>query len=620
MRANSIRLLGVSIASISACLAVSGLSGAVLAQDAVTLPNPVDADTVIEQEPVSQAQPQTADPEDAIIVRGLAERQSSWKRAETELVVIYSNGSESRIREAAEEVHQLHYLMSKIFDRLDAVDETQKLEITLIGNDEFMQSMRLTNWRAAEGPFGGPVQNQRYYNPRIDGAKMAVTRADLYFSAASGGAGNQFNEFLSGPSIGDDLGGDDLDDSGFSDDPSAFDFVDESGGDQERPWEQALLAGYAQHYVTTYLPEAYPRWYIDSIGALFSTVRLNDDGELEYGRSPPAFRGLYNHSQEMDLAELLTTGEAGEDVVWSSHHAWLLGHFFFLSPDNPERKMQLAQYMGAIANGRTLAEAATVFGDLERFQKEVDRYGVRRTRYAKVEYEPMEDVDPVISSLGVTEAAVMDERLQLDSRLILPSLTDGDTTSEDLAELETARDAAKASRDKWMADLRDDVAQLSPNANALLLLAEAECRLGNYDACIRAADEVIAEFSGDTRAPSWKAIALIQQAADSPPNLRQDRVKAARALVKAANRVDPDAVMPLVAYFRSFTDIGEAAPEEALFGMLRVIQLVPNAPEPRLLLGQELLRQSRADAARQVMLPLLNGPWDSPERQMALRN
>lgn len=641
MPSRSTALSATSFVSMASCLAMLMTASAARAQAAqqpllpaespaqsVTLPGDLDAATSIEEE--APAQPQDASsqaatgPADQIVVRGLNERMSSWKRAETDNIIIYSNGSESVLRKAAIEVEQLHFLLSKIFGRLDAEDETQKLCVTLIGNADFMESMSLVNWRAAEGPFLGPVQNQRYYDPRIDGAVMAVTRADLFFSAASGATQRAAQEFFGSFGDSDFAGGgfdeDGFGDSGFNDDPGPPDFIDNSGGDQERPWEQALFAGYAQHYITTHLPEAYPRWYIDGIGALFSTFRVNDKGNIEYGRSPPAFRGLYNNSDRVDIAELLASGAAPEGSIWSSHHAWLLAHFFFLSADNQNRKTQLAQYMGAIANGRTPQDAVKVFGDLEKLQDEINAYGSGRSRFATVPLAELEAVNPDIRSLGVTEAGVLQEQFEIDARLILPPLPLADTPPKDAERMQRAHERALVARDKWMDDLRRDVAGLAGYPEALLLLAQAECRLGNFDACLAAAEGVLADTPNDQRALSWKAIALVNKAANLPPETRAAEAKAARALVVAANRANPDALMPLVAYFRSFTDAGEPAPEAAMLGMLKVIQAVPNAPEPRLMLAQELRRQSRTRPAETILLPVVMGPWDSPERQLALSN
>ena len=600
-------------------------------QPSVALPSGPDAPLATEEEAPLPIPTEVSDENDRveIVVRGINERISSWKRAETEHVIIYSNGSEKNLRKAALQIDQLHYLLSFIFGRLDAPDTTQKLRITLIGDVDFMDSMKLVNWRSSEGPFAGPVQNQRYYDPRIDGAIMAVSREDLYFSAAIGSVAGQGNDFFTGaggnifsdPGFSDDGFDDDgFGDSGFNDDPGPPDFIDTNDGDQTRPWEQALFAGYAQHYITTHLTAAYPRWYIDAVGALFSTVRINDDGAIEYGRSPPAFRGLYNNSEKIDIGALLAAGEAGPGEVWSSHQAWMVAHFFFLSSEKPQRKQQLAQYIGAIANGFAASDAVRVFGDLKALQKELNAYGARRTRFATVPLTDVEFAEPDIRSLGVSQAALLKKQVEIDARLTLPPLPASTATSTEAEQAQKQRERAIALRDQWIGDLRESAKAQPANLAAWLLLAQAECRLANFVACNAAADQVLMDEPNDLSAMSWKSIALVNQAVASASENREEQIREGRALAVAANRSDPDAVLPLIAYFRSFTDAGLTAPEPALRGMLKVIDTVPNAPESRLMIAQELQRQGRREAADSIALPLKGGPWNSPERELAVQD
>ncbi len=609
-------------ASLSA-LMVSSVSSFAVAQTAPAAPNSVPpiadnappaaipnalGDNIATEEEAKSANVELPVVKEEIVVRGLKERKSSWKRIETEHVIMFSNGSESKLRQAAIDLEKLHFLMSKIFGRLNAVDDTKKLRITLIGKQAFMQSMRLTNSRSAEGPFTGPVQDQRYYDPRIDGAVMAVSRDNQKFSVSNSFASEQDSQLYEGSG-----------DEGFDDDPSLSDFGDGGAVEIERPWEQALFAGFAQHYVTTHFPSAYPRWYIDAVGALFSTMTVRKNGNIEYGRAPPAFFDLYAQSKPIKIAEILITGEPGKNAIWSSHHAWLLAHFFFLSPTTQIRKQQLAQYMGAIAKGRRPEDAVKVFGDLNQLQKEIDTYANQRIRFAVVPGGNAPSDPPDIQAMSAAQAEILKWQLQIDARFILPELPSTDIAPDRAKKMKKLYDAARILRTEWMADLRKSVAQFPRNTDALLILAEAECRAGDFAACITVADRVIDQMPNDVSALSWKAIALVNQAAQEPQAVRRDRIIAARKLAVFANKSDPEAQLPLIAYFRSFTDAGDVAPEAALRGMLKVIQLVPNAPEPRLLLSQELIRQSRLGAANTILQPLLKGPWDSPERRAALQ-
>jgi len=95
------------------------------------------------------------------------------------------------------------------------------------------------------------------------------------------------------------------------------------------------------------------------------------------------------------------------------------------------------------------------------------------------------------------------------------------------------------------------------------------------------------------------------------------RLKAARAEIARANRADPDNPLPLLAYYRSFAEAGEAPPDIAIEGLMKVVDTVPTAPGPRLLLGEALVRRGNSAAARRTLLPVANGAYETPERVRA---
>ena len=84
-----------------------------------------------------------------------------------------------------------------------------------------------------------------------------------------------------------------------------------------------------------------------------------------------------------------------------------------------------------------------------------------------------------------------------------------------------------------------------------------------------------------------------------------------------ANRLDLDGILPLIAYYNSFVIAGEQAPEMAVEGLAKIVHASPAAPSSRLKLGEELIKRDRQDAARKMLLPVANGPFESPEQPAA---
>ncbi|QIK79190.1 hypothetical protein G7077_10075 [Sphingomonas piscis] len=85
-------------------------------------------------------------------------------------------------------------------------------------------------------------------------------------------------------------------------------------------------------------------------------------------------------------------------------------------------------------------------------------------------------------------------------------------------------------------------------------------------------------------------------------------------MIARANRLNPDGILPLIAYYNSFALAGEAAPDVAVDGLFKIVASSPAAPKPRLMLGKELVDRDLDREARKTLLPVARGPFDSPEK------
>jgi hypothetical protein len=112
-------------------------------------------------------------------------------------------------------------------------------------------------------------------------------------------------------------------------------------------------------------------------------------------------------------------------------------------------------------------------------------------------------------------------------------------------------------------------------------------------------------------------MAQVIRAAALPQAERAPALREARAVIGRANRADTDAVLPLLAYGRSWLDASVPPPAIAADGLLRVVERVPASPGPRLLLGRVLATRGQAAAARTMLRPIVLGPYVSPERPQA---
>lgn len=557
-----------------------------------------------------------------IVVRGSAERRSSWRRAEGDHVVVYSNGSAAELKRMTANLDSLYAMMAHIFGREGQPDDSVKLELTLVGGDEFMRHLGLRNERSEEGPFAIEFRDQRYYDPRESGAVAAVARSDQLISTEPGEGDQADNDSDQAYDDGDYSGSLDAD-GAFDQDPSGnggAGAMDVPGGsvfsmrdrrpppEVTRPWEALAYSAFAQHFVLTHYPGAYPRWYLDGIGALFSTFETMPDGRMVWGRSPPGFDRVISTFGPIRSGPELSNAHAaaGKADDYTPYHAWIMAHYFLIGDAPPARRAQFARYISDISRGKSPAEAAKVFGNPAELDKDLTRYAAGKT-YA-IRFRLPAPRDPVIDRLTVSEAALLKARLQLTARTEFPPPVPAGLSARESVRAMKARNDALVRRDMFLTDLRRAAAKAPQSRPTLLLLADAECRSGDASGCAATANAALALDPHDAAAMTLKGEAA-----------RLGGAPDARAEIAAANRADVEALGPLLEYFRSFTSVGQPVPDVGLLGMLKVVERVPSATVPRLELGRELLRQKRDRVlAFKTLLPVAAGPYDSPERAEAV--
>src|SRR5690348_9381573 len=161
---------------------------------------------------------------------------------------------------------------------------------------------------------------------------------------------------------------------------------------------------YAHHMMLQYFPEAYPQWYVEGFAELIGSSKVMDDGRIGYGM-PARQRGHEIAVDWVPLQELLT-----KEKPWGVDpygQGWAVTHFFTF---DKKRSAEFREYLLALNSGKSLEEAAKVFGDLNDLDREARAY----VTAGSFEYRPVKvDVAlPVIQStrpLSAGEAALIPE-------------------------------------------------------------------------------------------------------------------------------------------------------------------------------------------------------------------
>jgi len=531
---------------------------------------------------------------------------SNWRMAETPHVVVFSENDEKDLRRTAHNLEKLHFLLSALFGRVDAPDETIKIAVTMIGNAGEFEQLRLTDLRWQYGPFPTAFAKTIYYDPREEGSVLASTEAgvNLVLQPSDGAPTKRNCAAGNGDARLDNYTVEHTNPApGAPADPMllAMQFPKNEIAFCQSA-ESRLYAGFAQNYLMTYFPAAYPRWFLQGIGEMFATMVAGEDF-VEYGQLPIGFFQVMKRYGDYRVTDVLDGRYlTGKGRVWTPYQAWRLVHLLYFSD---MWKPRLQKYLGALANGADLQSAARALGNPVELQRAVNAYRGRAVQAERMRFPADRTLAPTVRRLTRAEAGLIRGRLELGARIEVPA--------------EGTRDYSKAlaRRSAWLERLRGNATRFPDLIENQLLLAEAECRSDDPEQCRAAADRVIAQAPTDTRALVWKGAALAALAGRAPVAERQPRLEEARGFIAKANRADPEGILPLIAYYNSFAVAGTEASDLAVGGLYKVVQSSPAAPSPRLKLGQELIGRAFKEEARSTLLPVAYGPFATPEQPTA---
>lgn len=541
---------------------------------------------------VTDRQNETHSDDPVIVVQARAQKRIGWKRAETDHVVVFSDGSEAELIEVTSNLERLQALMSRLYGSAGQTENSPKLQVTLYDSRDEIKKLKLQNIRSEEGPFSKDFVDQRYYDPRVDGGVIAVATNDQLIRLDTNIARSRFCDALA--EGGADCIG--------KQEPYLRPVV--------RSWKSILYSAFAQHFILTNVPQPYPRWYLDGIGALFSSIEVRKNGSLDYARPLADYRQIFYAYGDVNGRDILTgsyLASPSPRMVWTPYHAWLITHFFVFSELKPELNAQFQQYMAAVGHGASPAEAANVFKDMTRLSRRISGYAASGKSFATT--KPLEEAlqpSPMVTMLLPAEAAVLDAKLKLgDLAPVLASPEEEDGNSNVSVQ--------------WIDQVNNKLMQLPFNADSMLVIAEAECRSARIRECLADAERILAQSPQNARALAWKGVALTEQAFSAAPSERMNALTAAREIITRALQLNPNDPVAAIAYFQSFTRAREQVPEPAMVNLAKIAAAVPSSPRPRLLLGKELIRQGKTEVAQQLLSPVMYGAYDSPEKKIAQR-
>ena len=310
-----------------------------------------------------------------------------------------------------------------------------------------------------------------------------------------------------------------------------------------------LLHEYAHHFLIGASRFSMPAWLREGSAEFFASARFPKDGSVHIGRPAYHRAGDFAYSADYSVRELLdprTNPNNGGFYAWS----WALYHHLNFADG---RAGQLSAYWRALAGGSNPYRAAEeAFGDLDVLQSELN--ASRKKRMAS-----FYNLKP--GSLPIGPVAI--RRVSEGHAEVLPLViqsqrgVDREEALELLPEIQAV--AAAYPGDPWV----------------LSALAEAEHDAGNYDASIAAADKAIANNPAIRNAYVQKGYSMFALASDAEADAMGAAYADAMQPFSALNALENDHPLPLIFYYRSYTDRGESPSELARTALEQAAALAP---------------------------------------------
>jgi tetratricopeptide (TPR) repeat protein len=341
-----------------------------------------------------------------------------------------------------------------------------------------------------------------------------------------------------------------------------------------------LFHEYTHHFLYNNFAFGAPLWFSEGYPEFWSTARTTPEGGVSFGLPGTHRSAELTMLPKIGVERLLSLRLPVRDSATYAAiygRGWVLAHYLTFEPT---REGQLNAYLRALHEGRTPAEAASVFGDLNALDREVERYmRGRGFNYATIPANMVSPGPIEIREVSAGEDAMMSVRMR-------------------------SKRGVNERQAQGLVPEGRRIGERFPNDPAVqLALAEVEYDARNFAEAEAAADRAIAASPNLVDAHLYKARAMAGRliaASDRTPESWAE----VRRRITAANRIDPDDPEPLIAFYESFAPSGRAATQNAVDGLLIAQTAAPEDKSLRITAARELLVRRDARRARSVLAPL----------------
>jgi hypothetical protein len=359
--------------------------------------------------------------------------------------------------------------------------------------------------------------------------------------------------------------------------------------------QQILLHEYTHHFLLSLSPNTvFPMWFSEGYAEFFASTEFEADGSVVYGR-PPKYRTMDLFGEnKLSVARMLTTDPAsltGEQRYLLYGRGWLLTHYLLLGGMRDE---QWPAYFSALTQGKTWAEAAQAFGDLQKLDSELWQYKRMDFGARRIPASAMPVGQVTLRPLTLAEVATISVRIR----------SKAGTSSKNAPEI--------------YADAKVATAPYPNDPAAQRVLVEAAFDASDFAGAEAAADRLIAADPNNVDGLLYKArsqMAVAQKAKDHTPATWL----AIRRIVAAANRADTENPLPLWLYYETYDQPGLPIPKGAKDGLYYALQLAPQDKALRFEAATQHLRDGELAPARLMLQNLALDPHSVETGKLAAK-
>jgi len=376
--------------------------------------------------------------------------------------------------------------------------------------------------------------------------------------------------------------------------PAAFvPRVTEAGHIWDLDGGSVLRHEYAHHFMfSTFGDTALPLWLVEGYAEFNAAAIFNPDGSVTFGQMPGyralgLLRGPSLSLRAMFSADSRQLDPEHTDVLYGK--GWLLVHYLAF---DKARSEQLGAYVTAMHHGKSPLEAASVFGDLGRLDR---------------------DLSKTLDASRITVLTVPAAKLKIGAVALRP-LTPGEAAIMPIR-VQSKAGVTRALASQLVIQARKAAAPYPDDPKVQIALAEAEYDSGNYALCDAAAARALAADPKAVPAHVYQGMAAAAVARQAGATDAKTWAGVRKHFI-IANHLDPDDPQPLALFYDSFAS-GETPTANALNGLRRALVLAPFDVAIRWQLAFAEMRERDWPAVRDTILPLAYAPHPDAKTRSA---